>query len=454
MNLKRMRFLEIKWVFLLTFIVSLACKPEVEEPNPGEPAGFDLLELKERYAHHVEALAHDSMNGRWLAGEGIVKTENYLIDAFQDLGIAPDDQFAGYRHEFPIVTNKYKTISFHINSKPVNHEDFLLIPKAPQGSFDQTGLQEIVFFDLGSSLKDQVNAHFSTALPNERFLVIVPAPLKDQFSEFRDHVENLGLYRENVRYNLYGYDLQYGKHDILYVLSEEEEITAMELQYELEPRMLSNIVAVIPGKSRPEEIVVFSAHIDHLGKSAGDDPVYNGANDNASGTAALLVLAEFFKNQDDNNRTILFVGFTAEEIGLVGSKRFVNEFNRLAGVKAVFNIDMIGNISPYGEGKAFITGHARSDLLTLMTDALAPYSMEIFEEPATLNLFARSDNYPFFQAGKVAHTFSTFNPDDPYYHSPLDEMSTVNFNSAINVVHAIALGSESIISGAKTPGLQ
>ena len=88
-----------------------------------------------------------------------------------------------------------------------------------------------------------------------------------------------------------------------------------------------NIVGMLPGKSKPGELILFSAHYDHEGvfdRGKKKDSILNGANDNASGTTALLMLAKYFAQKNDNERTILFCAFAGEELGLLGSKDFVN----------------------------------------------------------------------------------------------------------------------------------
>lgn len=107
----------------------------------------------------------------------------------------------------------------------------------------------------------------------------------------------------------------------------------------------NNVIGILPGKSKPNEYVIFSAHYDHLGTvTEGEDKVYNGANDDASGTTAVIALAKYFKELGNNERTLIFVAFTAEEIGIVGSRYFSKNINP-DEVVAMFNIEMIGTES-------------------------------------------------------------------------------------------------------------
>ena len=108
---------------------------------------------------------------------------------------------------------------------------------------------------------------------------------------------------------------------------------------------LSNVIGLLEGSKMKNEYVIISAHYDHLGKKdVGDgDLIFNGANDNASGVAAILMLAEYFKKANINKRSLLFVAFTAEEMGLVGSNYFgktISPDSIIAGI----NIEMLSLI--------------------------------------------------------------------------------------------------------------
>jgi Zn-dependent M28 family amino/carboxypeptidase len=89
------------------------------------------------------------------------------------------------------------------------------------------------------------------------------------------------------------------------------------------------VAAILPGKSKKDEYVIFSAHYDHLGigRPANGDSIYNGANDDAAGTTAVIMLAKYFKAIGNNERTIVFAAFTAEELGGFGSQYFSGQFD-------------------------------------------------------------------------------------------------------------------------------
>ena len=114
----------------------------------------------------------------------------------------------------------------------------------------------------------------------------------------------------------------------------------LHVKNELTEQKLKNVVGVIPGKSKKDEYVVFAGHYDHLGIGKPDakgDSIYNGANDDAAGTTAVMMLAKYFSEQKNNERTLIFVAFTAEEIGGYGSRYFSKQLNPVK-VMAMFNI--------------------------------------------------------------------------------------------------------------------
>lgn len=215
----------------------------------------------------------------------------------------------------------------------------------------------------------------------------------------------------------------------------------------------NNVIGVLPGKSKPNEYVVFSAHYDHLGlKSAGDDKVYNGANDDASGTTAVIALAKYFKELNNNERTIIFVAFTGEEVGGYGSSFFSKSINP-DDVVAMFNIEMIGTESKWGTNSCYITGYEKSNFGTILQDNLKGSKFRFYEDPYKgENLFYRSDNATLAAYGVPAHTISTSKMDsEENYHRTSDEVSTLDLDNMTEIIKAIALSSESIITGKDTP---
>lgn len=219
------------------------------------------------------------------------------------------------------------------------------------------------------------------------------------------------------------------------------------IQVEAEYNVSQNVVAKITGKSKPEEYILYSAHWDHFGIGKPDetgDSIYNGALDNASGTAALLALAKAFKTDGAPERTVVFLAVTAEEQGLWGSAYYAQN-PIYPKEKSVANINMDG-INPYGKMKdVSIIGAGQSemeDLLNVELEKLGRYSAP--EPNPVAGYYFRSDHFNFAKIGIPALYFGTGidhvekgkeygkQLQDEYvavyYHKPSDEYDTTRWN--------------------------
>lgn len=225
--------------------------------------------------------------------------------------------------------------------------------------------------------------------------------------------------------------------------------------FDVKGKKANNVVGVLLGQSKPEEYVVFSAHFDHLGLNedgSTSDKVYNGANDDASGTTAIIALAKYFKELNQNQRTIIFVAFTGEEVGGFGSKFFSKSIDANK-VVAMFNIEMIGTESKWGNNSAYITGFEKSDFGAILQKNLKQSNFKFHPDPyPEQQLFYRSDNARLAALGVPAHTISTSKMDvEPNYHKLSDEVKTLDLDNMTEIIKAIAISSQSIISGTDTP---
>ena len=211
--------------------------------------------------------------------------------------------------------------------------------------------------------------------------------------------------------------------------------------------VLLNVIGILPGKSKPKELVIFSAHYDHVGIIG--KKIYNGANDNASGTTALLMLAKYFAQRADNERTLVFCAFAGEEMGLHGSKVLAPRIQPDA-VVAVINLEMLG-IPQVGKNAFFITGSQHSNLKTILESSLNGGCKIVAEPSEEKELFLRSDNFPFAQRGIPAHSIMASDDDDKCYHRSCDDIERIDFDNLVGLVKCIATAMADIINGTKTP---
>ena len=237
-------------------------------------------------------------------------------------------------------------------------------------------------------------------------------------------------------------------------LTKYNDLPAYRQNFKANGLELFNVIGVLEGKSKKDEFVVISAHYDHLGvkKEGIGDLIYNGADDDASGTTAVLTLAQYFKDLGTNERTLIFVAFTAEEMGLLGSRHFGKDVDASQFIAGI-NIEMIGKHSSYGPNTAWLTGFDRSDFGTIIQKNLVGSSYTVHPDPyPTQRLFFRSDNASLAELGIPSHTFSTVPIDtDVHYHQVSDEAATLDMEIITQTIRAIALGTQSIINGEDTP---
>ncbi len=215
-----------------------------------------------------------------------------------------------------------------------------------------------------------------------------------------------------------------------------------------------NVVGMLPGTDGvlKNEIVVIGAHYDHIGfmKAVAGDSLANGANDNATGTASVLAIAQALKQIDFNRRTVVFALFSAEEKGLLGSKHLAKRMKaEKENVVAMLNFEMTGTPMVGREYIAYITGHDKSNMATVFNEANKDRVVTgKLAKAADFNLFMRSDNYPFYNEFQVpSQTFSTFDfTNFKYYHQPGDEITEVSAPHMAAVVDAVMPGIMAVIN--------
>jgi Zn-dependent M28 family amino/carboxypeptidase len=244
------------------------------------------------------------------------------------------------------------------------------------------------------------------------------------------------------------------KPNDVFVLS-NETVNSSEIQFTnlIKPIELFNVAGKIEG-NREDEIVLISAHYDHIGvvSPVDEDSIANGANDNASGVSAVIELARYFQEMPKPERTIYFVAFTAEEVGGYGSRYFSSQVDP-DQIMAMFNIEMIGKPAVEGPNTAWITGFNRSTFGEILQNSIADSSFTFYPDPyPSQNLFYRSDNATLAGLGVPAHSISTTPIDvDQDYHKVTDEFKTLNITHTTNTIDAIAKAAWIIISGEQTP---
>jgi len=188
-----------------------------------------------------------------------------------------------------------------------------------------------------------------------------------------------------------------------------------------------NVIGILRGADQREAIML-SAHLDHLGVNetvTGDDKIFNGADDDGSGTVAVMELARALAVGKRPRRTIYFVCFGSEERRGVGSRHFIdNPPVPLTQIVADLQFEMLGRPdSKVPAGTLWVTGFERSNL----GPELAKNGAALVADPhPQQRFFQRSDNYPLALRGVIAHTISSFGLHSDY-HRVTDDVSKIDF---------------------------
>ncbi len=400
--------------------------------NASGSGEFDVNELEKV----LNSLSSDEMRGRRTFSPEIDRAADIIAEEFRAAGLQAYKNNSGFRQEFSLLRSKQTEIQGNANGMDIQPGDWVVFTSSP--------LLKIADEDRYDTASIGANDNFGArarffAGKNQNLLVRVDPRHKASFP-------NLSRLKNN-----------YFKTDrnVVYVLAEKFPSNwNIEVKHEISEQKLTNVMGLIPGKSRPNEYVIFSAHYDHVGvgKAVNGDSIYNGANDDASGVTAAILLAKHFANKGPQERTLVFVTFTAEEIGGYGSQYFSKQLDPTS-VVAMFNIEMIGTESKWGKNSAFITGYEKSSLGSLMQKNLEGSGFTFHPDPyTTQNLFYRSDNATLARLGVPAHTISTAKMEnEPHYHQPSDEVKTLDLGNMAKIIESISIAARSIVEGRETP---
>lgn len=394
--------------------------------------------INEKEVIRIEkTLSADDMQGRKVYTVGIDKAADFIVSEFKAIGLSAYPNVTGYKQTFENIRTKFISATGKINDSEIESRNIIGVSEVEKLiATDQSGW-DVNYVKADEDLYATITVISNTDKPT---LVIISTSFASKFSALKR------FKRTDSK----------KKNPLLFVLSDEKANTfSFQFEQEVNKYQLTNVIGMLPGKTKPNEYVVFSGHYDHLGigkPNAAGDSIFNGANDDAAGTTGVIALANYFKHKNDNQRSIIFVAFTAEEVGGFGSKHFSGTINP-DNVVAMANIEMIGTQSQWGTNSAYLTGFDRSDLMGIMQKNIDSSIFKFYGDPYTKqNLFYRSDNATLAALGVPAHTISTSNMDnDTTYHTQGDEFSTLDLENMTRVIEAIGKSFSSIIAGKDTP---
>ncbi|MBO3697699.1 M28 family metallopeptidase [Roseivirga sp. E12] len=389
----------------------------------------------------ITTLASDEMEGRMIYTPGIEKASAFIESEFEKIGLEYLDGLNSYKQQFNMYSLSSESASVTINGESIAADKVVGMISSASMTINAVADANIVV--VGAA--DNMQAKFGEARGKEgKTIMLVNTAHEALFGRFKQFFSRPSSVMELDDTN--------GMVIALTDLSEVKSLS-VEVKNNIETKSLNNVAGQITG-NRPNEIVLFSAHYDHLGiRGDGEDKIYNGANDDASGTTAVMTLAKYFKDTGKKpERTIMFVAFTAEESGGFGSRHFSQKLNP-DEIVAMFNIEMIGTAAKEGTNSAWITGFDKSSFGALLQKAVEGTGYKFYADPYVKeNLFYRSDNATLARLGVPAHSISTTQIDvDPYYHQASDEVSTIDLDHMTNTIRALAAAAVRMISGEDTP---
>ena len=397
----------------------------------------------------LTTLAADDMQGRATGQPGQVKAAEFLAAEFTRIGLRPLPGATSFMQEFPAYETAVTSVAVTLNGVPVPAGHALASTTQPQLSWTEQDSVKVLLIGPEEKLQPHMREIFRPA--KNTLVVFDPA----QAAAFQALASQYQFGQPRLRAEAAG-----SPYASVCVLAEAAvpSVSTFRVAASAATKTVTirNVAGYLPGhdRARAAEKVVFSGHYDHLGilKPVAGDSIANGADDDASGTTAVVALAEYFKKRNDNARSLIFVAFTAEEIGGFGARYFSKQLIPKELV-AMFNIEMIGKEAKFGPKTAFITGYDKSDFGQLLQANLVGTEFKFEPDPyPEQNLFYRSDNATLARLGVPAHTISTDQiPDDKLYHSVDDEVSSLDVKNMTDVISAIARSAAGIVAGRQTP---
>ena len=395
---------------------------------------------EENVARIIETLSSDSLRGRSAFSSDIRKAADFIAAEFAEIGLQPIDDEENYLQEFTIYSVEAGEGSVFINGVKMDPASYFARVYTDETNWTENDV-EVFTISKNDNLRSELRNFLGDSSSS---VVLIDEEHHEWFNRYRRYFK-----RPSRTFN------PENEFDDVFILTTVKQVNSLKLDFKnkSETIPLFNVAGKVEGK-RPDEIVLFSAHYDHIGitTAVDGDSIANGANDNASGVAAVIELARYFNAGPQPERTIYFVGFTAEESGGYGSRYFSEQLDP-DQIVAMINIEMIGKPAVEGPNSAWITGFSYSDLGEIMQSGIKDSSFIFYPDPyPNQNLFYRSDNATLARLGVPAHSFSTTPIDvDENYHKVSDEFPTIHITHARNTIAAIAKATEVIISGEKTP---
>ncbi|MCK0180375.1 M28 family peptidase [Flavobacteriaceae bacterium S0862] len=440
---------------------------------------------------HIYFLADDLLKGRETGTPELKIAASYLANAFRGYGVKPNPKTGTYYQEVNFKrVSPPEDVSMQVSNQAIN--DYVLISLSPfkteaDAIFLNHGMAEdyvgkdvkgkVIVIQAGNAEDGDFRASFRLRGQKQKLAkdngAIAILELMDMQTEMWVNVShnfngsrlsvvtgNETTSEQNNEDIVHAWVLDKG-NSMLNQLKDSNTIsTKISVSGKKEEPVISqNVIGVVEGTDPvlKNEYIIYSAHYDHVGIGSPDetgDTIYNGARDNGVGTTTVLAMAENLAKYP-TKRSALFILFTGEEKGLLGSRFYVeNPVLPLEQMVYCFNSDNGG----YNDTSlATIIGLTRTTAEKNIYDAVKTFGLTAIEDPAKeQGLFDRSDNVNFAKKGIPAPTFSLgFRSFDgevtKYYHRPGDEAHTLDYDYLLKFFRAYVLAGRKIANDGATP---
>jgi hypothetical protein len=381
-------------------------------------------------------LASDSMQGRATFTPAADKAADFITREFAKIGLKPFKGLTTYKQTFTMVKPKSLSVNASFDGTTLDAKSVVVFTSKPDLTIDASSGYKKVYIKQGANFINEIGEYFKL---NENAIVFIDTSFRSIFGRLQFQKRFLYKSDKSVAFVLGNYPADQ------FQVNAKHEITEVKA---------ANVVGILPGKNLSKEQVIFSGHYDHLGigRPQNGDSLYNGANDDAAGITAVISMAKYYKAANNNQRTLIFAAFAAEEMGGFGAQYFSRQLNP-ANVVAMFNMEMIGTESKWGKNSAYITGYEKSDMGEILQKNLQGSKFTFYPDPYTdQQLFYRSDNATLARLGVPAHTISTSKMDsEPNYHKASDEVETLDIANMTEIIKSVITSAKTIISGKDTP---
>ncbi|GAA5140155.1 M20/M25/M40 family metallo-hydrolase [Thalassotalea piscium] len=389
----------------------------------------------------VTYLASDELKGRGNFTAEIDQAADYISKRFKDIGLTPLAGSTGFKQSFTVMNIKPLAIQVTLNGSDISQANSAMASTI--ANIDWQNPQDFTthVVDEDGNFRATIGEINQTG---GKHLVLLNTAHSKIFKGYQGYFAR-GLNKLNIDH----------QGAVVIILTDETEVNNINVSAKtsITKQALTNVVGVLKGNTKAEENILFSGHYDHLGSKDGEgDTIYNGADDDASGTAAVINLAQHYAKQGNNSRSLVFAAFTAEEIGGFGSRYFSEQIDPNS-ITAMINIEMIGKPSKFGAGQVWMTGMERSNLGEILNQYLKNKQGKIYQDPyPEQKLFYRSDNATLARLGVPAHSFSSTQLDkDKFYHQVSDDINSLDLNSMHQVIENLAIATQGLVDGSITP---